>query len=252
MQFEKLIAPMSVDEFAQSVNANRSFVVRGDPNKFADLITLDDIERVLNNGCNTSVFPQIIDGGVRYDLLDSELPWAPKALKKSEFSRLLEDKRSFMMMNLSQINPKVSLLIDGVESAINSSCADLHLYVSSKAQATGYNAHRDRPQFKLYLQVIGSTRWCLYEAKSGLDNAVASIAKEEEEKYLTLKDEFDLNPGDMLFMPPATFHKVGNPYGPRVSFSIPFVVLNPEEKQPKKMDRSYIPFKSIFEKAQRQ
>ena len=53
-----------------------------------------------------------------------------------------------------------------------------------------------------------------------------------------------LEPGDLLYMPPDTFHKVRNEDGPRVSFSIPFVI---HKENIQRMDRTHIPFKEIFE-----
>ena len=54
----------------------------------------------------------------------------------------------------------------------------------------------------------------------------------------------ELNPGDLLYMPPNTFHKVRNFNEPRISFSIPF---NKVDNTFKKMDRTHIPFKELFE-----
>ena len=44
-------------------------------------------------------------------------------------------------------------------------------------------------------------------------------------------------------MPPKTYHHVTNGNGPRVSLSFPFI-LDPTRVR---MDRGYIPFKSIFQ-----
>ena len=66
---------------------------------------------------------------------------------------------------------------------------------------------------------------------------------------ITQEMEFVLEPGDVLYVPPGKFHNVRNTHGPRVSFSIPFVVYV-DSKKPR-MDRTYIPFRAIFEDARK-
>ena len=69
-----------------------------------------------------------------------------------------------------------------------------------------------------------------------------AVTPEEEKDLLHPVSEFTLKQGDLLYMPPATFHKVGSFSGPRVSISIPFFVNH----NAKRMDRSRIPFQKVF------
>lgn len=246
MQFPELISPMPENEFMERFHRDETFVIQGNKEKFSGLITLDDIEHKLNEGCNTNMPIQLIQDGVRKPLIDQNVAWSPFAVKKSEVKKLLEDKHSFMMMNMSQINRKVAELIDGIEAHFDDMCADLHLYVSPMGQATAYNAHRDRPQHKIYLQVVGETTWQIFSLKQPIGEKATAITDAGEEKFLKVEKEFTLTPGDLLYMPPNVFHKVRNYAGPRISFSIPF---KPNVANNNKMDRSYIPFKSIFEAA---
>ena len=77
-----------------------------------------------------------------------------------------------------------------------------------------------------------------------LPENINALKEEDEIKYLKESMTIELKPGDMLYMPPDTFHKVRNHNEPRISFSIPF---NKVEEKFKKMDRTHIPFKQIFE-----
>lgn len=250
MDFEALIAPISVREFVAKVAARETFVMPGGGSRdFNDLISLEEIEAALNSGCNLNNPLQIIVDGIRKPLIDRDLPWSPVALRKAEIRRLLESGHSFMMMNMSQINPRVAALIDVIEARINGARADLHLYVSPKDDGTGYNAHRDFPQHKIYAQVVGSTSWQVYAHGVDVADATVNIPAAEESRYLTQEMEFVLEPGDVLYIPPGKFHKVRNTHGPRVSFSFPFVV-GMADKTPR-MDRSYIPFRAIFEDARK-
>lgn len=222
-------------------------LIRGESNRFADLISLEEIELRLNDGCNNLTPVQVIGSGRRAEILDRQLAWSTAATRKSELLQLLRDKHSFLMMNMSQINPRIAALVDSIEAAFpqDSVHADLHLYVSARSDGSGYDAHRDFPQHKLYLQAIGSTRWQVFETIGEMSADVRSVNAEDEASYLKLAREFDLNPGDAFYMPPAVFHKVRNLEGPRISLSIPFA--NITDKAVPRMDRTYIPFKELFE-----
>lgn len=245
MDFDSLIHPMSKKDFLDRLRAGGCFVIRGDPAKFEGLITLQEIEDKLNDGCNISDPVQVIQNGKRQALVDSPFAWSRFAVKKKEVLEHVRSGCSFMLTNMTQINPRVSGLIDGIEDALKDqgARADLHLYVSTTSDASAYNAHRDYPQHKIYLQVIGSTEWKIYSHDPELANDICAVKSENVDHTLKLVREFVLNPGDLFYMPPSVFHQIRNTGGPRVSFSIP-VVMSSRHKQ---MDRTYIPFRSLFE-----
>ena len=235
---------MKLEEFLLKYNTNESFIIKGHKDKFSNLITLEEIESTINNGCNINSPMQIIKDGVRYYYIQENLPWSQVALQKSVIKKLLEEKHSFMMMNQTQINKKVSELIDTIESTFTNSHADLHLYISPKTASTGYDAHRDRPQHKIYMQIIGMTHWKIYKIVKEMPEETLALKEKYEKMYLEEEKNFTLEPGDLLYMPAGTFHKVRNEEGPRVSFSIPFVI---KEEKREYMDRTYIPFQEIFD-----
>ena len=243
MEFKDLIKPKNIDEFMQKFNDAETFVIKGNKNKFIDLITLEEIENVVNNGCNFSTPLEIIIDGGRKFYVDKNIPWTQFATNKSTIKDLLEKKHSFLMRNQSQINSKVSELITSIEETFNFA-ADLHLYVSPVTSVSGYDAHRDRPQHKIYLQVIGKTNWTIFNYNKDLPDDVSAVKADDEGKYLEESITIELEPGDLLYMPPDKFHKVRNYNEPRISFSIPF---NKVDDKFKKMDRTHIPFKKIFE-----
>jgi len=243
MNFDTLVSPLGREAFMERYRAGDCFVIRGDADKFSSLITLADIEHRLNDGCNLNQPPQIIIDGRRQTLMDSKLAWSPGAVRKAEVMDFLDNGHSFMMTNLSQINPAIAALIDGIENGLaeDDMRADLHLYVSPRGEASAYNAHRDYPQHKIYLQIIGSTEWRIYNHSPDLPGETRALQAEDESRYLEEAACFELHPGDMFYMPPAVFHKIRNTGGPRVSLSIPMAPsANP------RMDRTFIPFERIF------
>ncbi len=249
MDFSTLIKPLSMNEFTAKVSANESFLMLGEGKRdFTDLLSLAEIETALNNGCNISNPMQIVTGnGERSYFVDQNVCWSLAALKKKKITNLLESGHSFVMMNMSQINKAVAELIDTIEKSLDYCHADLHLYISPINDSTGYMAHRDRPQHKIYLQVIGNTSWKIFSHNDDLPDDHISITEEGESKYLTEIMNFTMMPGDVLYMPPGQVHKVRNHSGPRVSFSIPIFMDSKNTKQ--RMDRSHIPFQALFENA---
>ena len=126
MNFEELIKPKTTVEFMEKFNNSETFVIKGNNNKFNDLITLEEIESTINNGCNFSTpLEIIIDGGRKY-YVEKNIPWTQFATNKSQIKELLEKKHSFLMRNQSQINSKVAALITSIEKTFDFA-ADLHL-----------------------------------------------------------------------------------------------------------------------------
>ncbi len=236
--------PTPLDEFKAHFDEGKCLVIEGAANKFDGLVTLGDIERRLNDGCNANHFPQILDHGERHALLNHYSPWSGACLKKTDFTAAIADGLSFMISNSSQVSQGLSRLCDDLEMFLNEENvhADVHLYVSTSAKGGSYNAHRDRPQHKLLIQAIGDANWQLFEPKQEIADDIVAITDDEQDELLNLASEFTLSQGDLLYMPPGVFHRVTSVPGPRVSVSIPFYSM----AEASKMDRSYIPFEKLF------
>lgn len=247
---EAALQPLSLDEFRDYVDQGRCMVLEGAEDKFAGLISAEDIERRLNDGCNANAFAQIIKEGSRAALLEHQTGWSPASIRKTEFAEALNQGYSFMMPNSSQITRGMAVLTTEIERFFGDvfeqrTCADVHLYVSTNADGNSYNAHRDQPQHKLLLQAVGDVDWQIFSPKQDIPASTQALTDEQQDQYLTLESEFTLTQGDMLYMPPGTFHRVVGMSGPRISISIPFYTMQGANP----MDRSHIPFASLFHNA---
>lgn len=248
MKFDELISPWSYTQFMTAFQQGDCFVIRGTPDKFKSLVTFQEIESRINDGCNWNHPLYIINPEGRRDApVYTGMVWSKAALRKKEVLNKLSNGHSFMMTNLSQLNPRISSLIDAIEEALSaySLHGDLHLYVSPRKGSTAYNAHRDYPQHKIYLQVIGKTDWVIYNHTDEVSETQHAFARDEIDGKLTEAAQFVLEPGDLLYMPPAVFHSAGDIDGGRVSLSLPF---SPGENR-QRMDRTYIPFEKLFQQA---
>ena len=101
------------------------------------------------------------------------------------------------MPNSSQITPAIAKLCDDLEKnfADQHVHADVHLYVSTSASGNSYNAHRDLPQHKLLLQAYGDANWQIFNPKQEIPDNVTAIIPDQQDEYLELASEFNLNTG---------------------------------------------------------
>jgi len=244
---EAALHPMPLSELRTHYEQGRCLVLEGDRNKFEGLVSPLDIERRLNDGCNANAFAQVIKSGSRVAELNSQCGWTPAALCKSEFTKAVQSGNSFMMPNSSQITSGIARLCTELEAFFVSDhvCADVHLYVSTSASGNSYNAHRDLPQHKILLQAHGDANWQIFSAKKEIPETLRALTDEQQDEYLELESEFTLSQGDLLYMPPGTFHRVVSVAGSRISISIPFFSI----PQVHTMDRSHIPFAQLFASA---
>ena len=241
---ESALFPLTLDDLKNHYDEAKCLVLEGKNDKFTQLVTLDDIERRLNDGANANTFPQIIKDGTRAAKVDANCVWTPASSQKAQFLNDINQGSSFMMANSSQVSRRLATLCDDIEGFFTEDKvhADVHLYVSTSAQGGSYNAHRDRPQHKILLQAYGDTEWQIFNPIKEQPNNLSAVPPEQEHEYLEMVSEFTLSQGDLLYMPPGTFHKVVNVPGPRISISIPFSSM-PEAT---KMDRTFIPFTELF------
>jgi len=182
LMLNKILEDTTVEEFKAKMDNSETFVIKGNKDKFKDLITLDEIERVINNGCNWNTPVSIIYHGARQLYIAGDVAWTPQALNKTKVKEMIEANNSFMMMNQSQINKQVAKLVTSIEDEFNM-FGDAHIYVSPSAEATGYKAHRDRPQHKIYLQIEGTSNWQIFDYNN-LDEEVSYLEETSSSKLL--------------------------------------------------------------------
>jgi ribosomal protein L16 Arg81 hydroxylase len=245
MKLQHCLGPLSVADLREKYWGKRCLLLKPQgQNPLEELLTLEELEVRLNDGCATMTQLSVIgpDGGkLSHDELyhrQAGPAWAPEFLKKRDVHGWLAEGRSFVMHNMTHINPRIAELVADIEQAFPDFGADVHLYVSPSARATGYRTHKDEPQHKIYLQVMGSTSWTVYRGqaqKRALDEA-------ETRRHLTIDFEAQLTPGSVLYMPPGVFHRATNPDGPRLSVSIPIA----PRLGVVPVDRHHIPLRTLM------
>lgn len=247
MKLADVIRPVPVEDFRAKYFGKQCFLVQRKANPLAGLLSLRDIEARLNDGVASAHGLALIgpDGvklpAAEFHTRQTGQAWCPGFVAKEHVKSRLAQGCSFVMHNMSSITPAVEGLIREVEGLGDRVQADLHIYVSPRANATAYNVHRDQPQHKLYIQLIGSTDWVVYK---GTDPRRA-MSVEDAAKVLRKDFAARLGPGSVLYMPPGVFHHATNPAGPRVSLSIPFY----ESPSSLAVDREPLSVSGWFEQA---
>lgn len=244
MKLADVLAPLTVADFEDRYFARRALVRVAEDNPFGALLTLDELEARLNDGCANLVDLAVIGrDGVKLPHSDiyakqTGRAWTPMFLRKARFREYLEQGLSCVLHNMSHITPRTAELVASIEDTFPGYQADVHVYVSPRASATSFRVHRDQPQHKLYLQLVGKTDWTVYR---GRHEAVA-MSVEEAERHLAVDFQVTLTEGSVLYLPPGVYHRVENPWGPRVSLSVPFY----ESSLAQKVDRSHVPLAALF------
>jgi len=245
MKLEAALAGVGVEALKARYFGQRVLVLsRQKSNPFEGLITPEELEIRLNDGVASDTALAVIgpDGRkLAMDELHQVQPvagWSRAFVRKSRLAEQLASGASIVLHNMSHLNPGVAELIADIEATFPGMSADAHLYISPRASASGYQVHKDLPQHKLYLQVLGSTDWTVYR---GTDPR-RSMSVEEASSALEVDIQVTLTPGSLLYLPPGVFHRAENPAGPRISLSIPFN----ETPGTFAVDRTHVPLARYF------
>jgi ribosomal protein L16 Arg81 hydroxylase len=219
VKLEEAIAPCSLEDFKHKYFGRKPFALMRKNNPFESLVSLAEIEARLNDCCATLAHLAVVGKDGRK--LPSEEVFvrhgARTFVRKGKLLELLQSGHSVVMHNMSEINPGMLELTSSIESEFASFCADLHVYISPCAQASGFSAHCDIPQHKVYLQLFGSTLWQVFRGTA----PERALDEEQTCRHLELDFEVRLTAGSVLYLPPGVYHRVTNDE-PRVSLSIPF------------------------------
>ncbi|HXE62145.1 MAG TPA: cupin domain-containing protein [Bryobacteraceae bacterium] len=184
----RLLSPLTAESFLQHYQARESFhVSRSSPGYYADLLSVADLDTILQSCQLPAAFMNVVKGGVRCPI--------------EEWSRFATSARGMHQIAIPE--SILNLYADGATLIVNQADALLpaladtcrkltgelgfptqtNIYITPR-HATGFSKHSDDHDV-LILQIAGSKSWRVY----------ASDAVETE-----------LRSGDLLYVPRGTFH----------------------------------------------
>jgi len=228
------------------VSSHRYVIMAGIKEKFSNLIKeqnlnffddpfvvknfLKNVEDYLNwNTLNEAINNDIVE----WELIDKNtkekipIPWqlpfwlGTRQQDKQFISDQINNGTTFVSVNCCILNTNLKSLVSDIQEAFPVAC-DIHIYGSKGTNSKSFKPHSDRPN-NFIIQAIGDTDWIVFK------NRISSILPynnyELEEELLTPALEVTLSPGDLLYIPPKTYH-VALPSMPRLSMSIPCISLD--------------------------
>ncbi|GIF05086.1 cupin domain-containing protein [Actinoplanes siamensis] len=213
-----LIHPTDVDTFVRDHWEKRPLVVsRGDPEYFADLLTLDDVDYVLSMSSLTSdELRVVLDGNeTPVSSLFSGGPNGPMNALEALYAYYR--KGSTIILNSLDRRWEPLKRLCGTLCTETSSRFQANVYITP-AGAQGFKAHYDMHDV-FVLQVHGTKRWRLYASPLQLPLRGQSYDKSGPSPG-DPEQEFDLHAGDVLYLPRGIIHSAKSNEGTSVHVTI--------------------------------
>ena len=222
--FEELIYPMTMQEFFTKYWGKEHFVLKANCGVCVEwmknLYTWDHFNKYVNQ------YPyirglQILnyddkDDRFCLDKVRSKKLDQPFFTKKQIYD-FWKNGKSFVIPMAEYQNEGLVNICSGVENYFGRGCANV--YCSPQPNSRSFPPHADSTE-NFLLHNYGKTKWTMYKEFKG-------------EKPKTVIAEYELEPGDLLYIPIGQYHKAES-MTPRISTSIHF---------PNKKDQSIKHFK---------
>jgi JmjC domain len=206
----RCIEPTNEHDFLERVyECEPLAVARAEPGRYDDLLSVDDVERILCSGGLRHPAFRLVKAGERLEPGDyaTDVPWRPAAFTGTiDVPRALSafaDGATLVLQALHHTHPPLAAF-----------CRNLEEELGQPVQANAYFTPRDSQGLPVHhdthdvfcLQVAGSKRWLVYEPALELplrDQRYRPELGEPGEPVLDLV----LEPGDMLYMPRGWLHQ---------------------------------------------
>lgn len=200
----ELIDPVGVAEFtARHWDNSHLLVQREQPDYFAGLMTLVDMDHLLSTAKASSSDLRLVAEGSERPL--TELVDSDAGNHTSAVEELYRQYRNGATVNLLFVQEQwepLGLLCQTLSSELSARChANVYL---TPPNERGLNAHYDTHDV-FVAQVYGSKHWRLWDGGRRLP--LRSQPSRRDDDLGELVAEFDLNPGDLLYLPRGTFHQ---------------------------------------------
>jgi len=178
----------------------------------------------LNEAINDDIVEwELIDKNTKQKLLISwNVPfWSGIRQQDKQFIiEQVNNEITFIITKCCILNASLKSLVSDIQDAFPVAC-DIHIY-GSKGNSSSFAPHSDGDN-NFIIQAVGDTDWIVF--KNRINNLLPFANYYPEKEVLTPELEVTLSPGDLLYIPPRTYH-VALPSMPRLSMSIPCISLD--------------------------
>lgn len=199
--FSKLIAPMTKEQFISEYWEKKPLIVRREERGYyADLLSVKQLEHTITSQSLPRDMCFIANATRQVDA--SEYTYPDGIIDPSRMFQQFADGGTIVFNQLHTLLPDLADLCRSLEREI--SCRfQTNIYLSPD-KAQGFPAHYDSHDV-FVLQLHGVKRWFVYNTPIELPFKGQPFKRDETPKgEITM--EFDLRPGDMLYLPRGMMH----------------------------------------------
>lgn len=196
-----LVDPISEEEFFSAYfESQRLLVRRNRPDYFDELLTLDDIDRILTTQESKHREVSVVNAAKK--ILKSEYVYADNSVKVDQVFRLHEAGATIILNHLHRRHAPLADLCAALELEFSAGF-QTNIYVTPPT-ARGFRPHFDTHDV-LVLQIAGSKQWQLYGTPVALAlKGHGEHARQDEPGPAT--ETFELKAGDTLYIPRGLVH----------------------------------------------
>ena len=216
----RLLEPVSAEHFFQeSFEKQWLHVQRDDPMRFADLVTFEDVERVvttLSPPCPERL--QVVSGARKIAL--NEYTYPTGVPHPGHVFSLYRDGGTIILAGLHMYLPKLFDLVRGLEFEL--SCrAQTNVYVTPGGNQ-GFDAHYDNHDV-LCVQVTGAKQWDFHDYEPKLELPFMGEAFDHGQFTPTRRiGTLRLRAGESLYIPRGVMHEARANDEPSIHVTIGF------------------------------
>jgi len=198
----RLIEPVARERFLDDYWERQLLLVqRGQPDRYAGLLTLDDIDRVVTTLHLDNTEINMTDA--RRELTPEQYSFPSGMVDPARLYQLFADGSTIIMPQLHLRVPALADLCRAMEREM--SCRfQTNIYLTPAGNAQGFKPHYDNHDV-FVLQIAGSKRWKIYDTPVELPNKAMPFTPDRFQPG-PLTQEFVLEAGDMIYLPRGVMH----------------------------------------------
>lgn len=206
---DKLISPLSIEEFFNSYWEKECLVLQRDNHSFFDnLLNEADINEFLSRKDIYYPFIRVVKNGQvlpKSEYLKQPIETGFDIVDVDKVFGIYNSGGTIIIQKGQLSISKLSEFCNEVENETNFSL-NANLYVTQK-NTQGFEPHYDTHDIFI-LQIAGKKSWRLYDSFFNLPLSSQSISKADSDRYLTTTpdSEIELLPGDLIYIPRGFVH----------------------------------------------
>ncbi len=198
----RIVAPHSPEEFLSDYYEKKPLLIhRDDEAYFADLLSFDEIDRVLTT--LSLHYPDVDMTNANHQMKVGDFTYPSGLVNAAKLYQEFADGGTVVLPSLDAIVPELAQLCRAMEAEM-SARFQTNIYMTPGKQAQGFVSHFDSHDV-FVLQVTGSKHWRVYDTPVELPYRGMAFDPEET-KPAEVTMEFDLGPGDILYLPRGVMH----------------------------------------------